>query len=310
MRKFILGIILFFACVLPANASTTTYNRLDVPNMGVNKKIEITSYNKDIIASTPLVDASEKIYDYADIFSEVEEANLYARVQSYIKESKMDMVILTTSLAYSDEQIENYSADFYDYNDFGLNLEHYSGILVVINMNSYNRFYNIYTFGNALLYYNNSRLENMLDSMYNYMLNGNYYMAANTFIQRSLELYEVGIPSTNKGAYINELGDIVYPFAFDWKLGLIVSSVVTLVFTLIFVRRNKMVKKATKALEYMDGKSYLCNIRNDKLINTRTTSYVRSSSSGGSYGGRSGGFSSSSRGSSGRSHGGGSGRHF
>lgn len=308
MRKFLLGLLIFFVGIVTANASTTTYNRLEVPNFGVNKKIEITVENRDIIISTPLVDVSEKVYDYAGIFSDAEEAQLYAAAQNYINKTKMDMVILTTELERSDLGIENYAADFYDYNDFGLNFENYSGILVVINMDLSNRYYHIITVGNALLYYNDSRIANLLDSMYNYMVNGDYYEATSAFINRSLELYQVGIPSENKQAYINKYGDIVYPFQPDIGLGIIVSSVVTIVLTLIFVRRNKMVKKATKAIEYMDGKSYLCNIRSDKLINTRTTTHVRSSSSGGGGGSR-GGFSSSSRGSSGRSHGGG-GRHF
>ena len=148
------------------------------------------------------------------------------------------------------------------YNDFGLNFENYSGILVIINMDLSNRYYHIITVGNALLYYNDSRIANLLDSMYNYMVNGDYYEATSAFINRSLELYQVGIPSENKQAYINKYGDIVYPFQPDIGLGIIVSSVVTIVLTLIFVRRNKMVKKATKAIEYMDGKSYLCNISN------------------------------------------------
>lgn len=306
MKKILLGLVLFFTAILTVNASTNKYNRETHPNLGVNKDIEITEYRKNIIKKTPYVNADEKVYDFADIFSESEEAKLYNEISNYIKQSKMDMVVLTTDLAYGDNEITDYAVNFYDYNDFGLDLEHYSGILLVVNMNSYNRFYNIYTFGNGIIYYNDMRLESMLDSMYNYAVNGYYYNMVSVFVKRSSDLYYEGIPSKNIGAYIDENGNIVYPFRFNYKLGLIIPSIVTLVFVLIFVRRNKMVKKATKAVEYMDGKSYICNLRDDRLIDSRTTSYVRSSSSSG--GGS--GFSSTSRGSSGRSFGGGRGRHF
>lgn len=59
----------------------------------------------------------------------------------------MDMVILTIDLPYDDEQIEDYAADFYDYNDFGIDFDLYSGIIIVRNINSFNRYFNIYTFG-------------------------------------------------------------------------------------------------------------------------------------------------------------------
>ena len=57
------------------------------------------------------------------------------------------MVILTIDEKLLDSEIEDYAADFYDYNDFGLNFPKYSGIILIINMNSFNRFFNIYTFG-------------------------------------------------------------------------------------------------------------------------------------------------------------------
>ena len=63
---------------------------------------------------------------------------------------------------------------------------------------------------------------------------------------------------------------------------------------LILVNKNKMIKRATKAAEYMDKKSVNYSVKNDRFITSRTTSYtVSSSSGGGSRGGSSGrGFSS------------------
>ena len=224
----------------------------------------------------------------------------------------MDMVVLVTDLPYSSAKLEEYAADFYDYNDFGLNLKNYSGILLHINMNTYNRMYNIYTFGDAMLYYNDYRLESMLDYMQNDMVARSFLSATTNFINNANYYYGQGIPEGNKNAYIDSsTGDIIYRFSPNFQGALIMSSIVTIILMLIFYGRNKMVKKATKATEYLDNNSFICNIRDDKFVSTRTTSYTRSSSSGSSYsGGGSRSRSSSSRGSSGRSHGGGSGRRF
>jgi uncharacterized protein len=73
---------------------------------------------------------------------------------------------------------------------------------------------------------------------------------------------------------------------------------------LILISKNKMVKKASVARDYIDNASIEYTNRSDQFINSHTTSYTVSSSSSG--GGRSG----SSFGSSGGGHGGGGGRHF
>ena len=67
-----------------------------------------------------------------------------------------------------------------------------------------------------------------------------------------------------------------------------------------------MVKKSTKADEYLITNSINFSIKEDKYTHSRTSSYRMSSSSGSS---RSGGGRSSSRGSSGRGHSRGGGRH-
>ena len=71
------------------------------------------------------------------------------------------------------------------------------------------------------------------------------------------------------------------------------------------VTKNKMVKKATEANDYVDKSNIVFNTRTDVMTGSFTTHYTIQHDSGGSGGG---GHSSHS-GSSGGGHGGGGGRH-
>ena len=53
----------------------------------------------------------------------------------------MEIIILIDDLPYtSDSENEDYASDFYDYNDFGLDLDkNYSGVLLFRNTYEYGR---------------------------------------------------------------------------------------------------------------------------------------------------------------------------
>ncbi len=304
MRKNLKYIVLLLTLVIGISnvkASTTTFDRTE-SDLGVNKKWTIDESNIDNVYATPRVDASEKIYDYADILTSAEEKQLYNSIGNYIVKTNMDMVILTVDLPYNDSEIENYTADFYDYNDFGIDFELYSGVIIVRNINSFNRFFNIYTFGNAQLYYPYERCEQILDYIYNDIYTENYLSGFNSFISYSNDFYTKGIPSYYSNYYVDNMGYLKKNYTIPWLLALIISSVITCIIMIILTSKNKMVKKASVAKEYLDSASVNYTNRNDEFISTHTTSYTVSSSSGGGGGG-------SHSGSSGGGHGGGGGRH-
>ncbi len=304
MKKKLKYFILLLSLIIGltnVKASTITFDRTE-DDLGVNKKWTIDESNIDNVKATPRVDASEKIYDYAEILSASEEDQLYNSIKNYIKTSNMDMVILTVELPYSDQQIEDYTADFYDYNDFGIDFDLYSGLIIVRNINSYNRYFNIYTFGNAQLYYPYERCENILDYIYNDIYTENYLSGFNSFISYSTQFYNDGIPSNYKNYYVNDMGYLTKRYTIPWFLAFIISGIVTCVIMIILISKNKMVKKASVAKEYLDSSSVNYTNRSDNFITSHTTSYTVSSSSGGGGGG-------SHSGSSGGGHGGGGGRH-
>lgn len=284
-------------------ASTTTYSRENASNYGVNKKWKITSNNKKNVLNTPLVDAKEKIYDFANILTDEEETLLKDKIDTYIEKTNMDLVLLTINQSYEDNiENENYAKDFYDYNDFGIDFDGYQGVIMIVNMYEYKRYYGVQIFGDAQLYYT-SRYDSILDSMYYDFKNGYYANGLSTFINKLNIYYAQGIPTEMESYYVDDMGYLKKKYMFPWAISLLVAGIGTTIIIGILVSKNKMIRKAVEARDYLKQDSVHYSVKQDILIGTHTTHYTISSSSGGSGGG--GGFSSSSGSSGGGSSGGG-----
>ncbi len=309
MKKLVKIIILTILLILPFSlkAEVTLKERNEANNYGVNKKWSITDSNIDNVKNTKYVDASEKIYDYSNVLTEEEKVELKSLIDDYITKTKMDMVILIDSLPYVlDSENEDYAVDFYDYNDFGIDFENYSGVILFRNTYETDPYFNVYMFGNAQLYYSYERSENMLDAIYPDLKNKNYMDGFSSFVDIYKNYYEQGIPSEYKNYYIDDMGYLKKKYNVPWLIALIASTFVTIITLTIMVNKNKMVKKDTRATGYLNNSSISYTKRTKNLISSHTTHYRRTESSSGGGGG--GGFSSSS-GSSGGGHSSGGGRH-
>ena len=308
-RIFTLISIFLLGITWNVYASTNTIDRNTLENLGVKKDIEVTDRNRSNVMNTPKVDASEKIYDFSDILTDDEEQELKKSIDEFIEKNQMDLVIVTTSFPYSyDKENEEYADDFYDYNDFGIGFQYNSGILLLRNTNPSDPYYHMSTTGNAQLYFSDARVNSVLDGIYNEIHAGNYYNAFYDFINRTDYYISQGYPETADNYYIDEQGTIhLKPatYSIPWAGCIAVSGIITLIIMIILIKKNKMVKKAHQAEEYLNKGSVKITNRKDIFLHSHTTSYTESDSS--SSGGGGGGHSSHS-GSSGVSHGGG-GRH-
>ena len=302
-------VLLTLICTINVYASTNTYDRNTLENYGVNKNVQNINSKLNSIMQTKKVDASEKIYDFSDILTDEEETLLKAKIDKFIEDNNMDMVIVTDNFAYSyDRKNEEYADDFYDYNDFGLDIEYYSGVLLLRNTYSLDPYYHMSTSGSAQLYLNDSRINSILDDIYNDIHAGNYYEGFSKWITYTDNYIKSGYPSTASNYYLDNTGNMhkVRPkYHAPWGIAFIAGVAVALTIVLIMVAKNKMVKKAQKASEYLDNNSINITKREDTFLRSHTTSYTVSSSSGGHHGGGGHSFHHSS---SGFSHGGG-GRH-
>ncbi len=300
-KKFLLIILLsFFLNTGLCNAEIKTFDRTESNNYGVNKKWTINSSNLPNVLKTPYVDADDKIYDFEDILTSNEENKLKDLIDEFEEETGFEFIILSDDVINYNELInETYATDFYDYNDFGLDDEYYSGVIFFRNNNE-NKYYGIWCFGDAQFYFpNEDRLNDVLDSIYGDMIRGNYYEAITYTLEELTYYHSIGIPNSMKYYELDEYGMLVKTFNPHFIIVSLISIVITAIYISILIGKNKMVSKASTAYDYLDKSSIVYTRKDDQFLHSRTTSYSISTSSGGGSGGV------SSRGSSGGGHSGG-----
>lgn len=244
-------------------------------------------------------DNTIKVYDYAQVLNADEEDKLKNEVNEYIDKYNMDMVLVTVK-HHEKSNTKEYAQDFYDYNGFGIG-DTNDGIIFVIDFTfGYTDIY-ISTTGEAILMYDDYRINNMLDNIANKKDNG-YFSMFQSFIKDSSSYASMGIPDSNSNFEINSNGDYVYKEEIPWPVVIVISLLIPTITLIILINKNKMVRKSVNANYYLKEGSLNIKSRNDRFVTTHTTSIRINDTS--SSGGRSGG-SSISRGSSGISHGGG-----
>ena len=300
MKKILTLILTILLTISPILALEDGSARQEIKNYGVNTRIKINESNLDNILRTPIVDTSKKIYDYGDILTTEEEESLYNEINSFIEKTKMDMVILTVDMLFNyDDENEEYATDFYDYNDFGIDFNNYSGVILIRNKNEETPYYGIYVIGDSQLYFDDDRVNITLDNMYSYMTTKDYFRGFEYFINDMNTYYDRGISLTNY--YIDEDGFLRQKYVMPVVPALLGGLIVSAITIIVMVKKNKMVKKATEANDYVDKSNIVFNTKTDVMTGSFTTHYTIQHDSGGSGGG---GHSSRS-GSSGRGHSGG-----
>ena len=159
---------------IPSSVTTKTVETQDrsaLKNLGVNKKWKITNKNRDNVLRTPYVNSEEKIYDFSNVIDDAEEQELLQKINDFTRKHNTELIIVTYRLPYtSDSMNEDFAADFYDYNDFGLEIKDYDGIVLFRNTYEIDPYYDMYTFGKAQLHFDQTRHDDILDSIYSDMI--------------------------------------------------------------------------------------------------------------------------------------------
>lgn len=259
--------------------------------------------NLDDILSTPCVDDMDKVYDFADLLTPDEENILYQKVIDYIDKTNYDLVLVTT-LDNPKTSAREYADDFFDYNYFGKN-ETYDGVVILIDLDTRELY--VSTSGYAIKMYNNIKIDNILDSGYEYITEEKYYDTFNSMIISLTKNYSTTYPDDNSDLVINEFGEAYYIKHIPYSLVIILAGIITLIVSLVlyFLTRLKITKADT--ISYL--KSHEIKQKEDNFVNSIVTHTIRSSSSSSGSSSSRGGGSSFHTSSSGRSHGGG-GRKF
>ena len=138
MKKIFLILISLFILIPTVDASTTTFTRTE-ENYLVPDGITVSDNNRQAVLKTPAVDATEKIYDFANLLTQIEEESLYNKVIEFINKTNYDAVIVTID-DNNKYDAANYADDFFDYNAFGIGSSR-DGLLFLIELATVNTRY-------------------------------------------------------------------------------------------------------------------------------------------------------------------------
>lgn len=261
MKRFIIFIFVFIFgfCVLDVYASDKYQVRTD-DDYGVPSYVLVTDSNREAVLSTPLVDSSEKIYDFAGKFSSSEEKRLYKLVSKYIDTYDMDMVIVTIN-DNPKESATAYGQDFYDYNAFGISYDH-DGILLLYDF-YYNRV-SIVTTGRANDMYQNRRIEELKKVISDNIKIG-YYESTVSFINKASSFSELGYPlkdgSEPKRKGIKLLKVLPWPGILSFSL------VTTIILIVLIIKNQKVVAGNNSYRRYLVKNKLKSEVVEDTFIN-------------------------------------------
>lgn len=286
--KIVLGLAISLVIIMFSNSyATSTYYSDEATYTDDSSTYNSNTNSQKAKANTPVVDATKKIYDYANLITKDEEEALYNKVQEFINKYDMDMAIVTinsnpksSSMAYAD--------DFYDYNNFGKGTNK-TGLLFLIDMQNRNMW--ISTTGDAINIYTDSRINTILDYTYDKISNEDYNGCAEQFIDKASYFANKGLTGGSKVVTVPKM----------ICNSLIFAGLVTIFFICIGLATHRKPKKKKEASNYITQPLKLSN-KLDTFLDKHVSKVKieTSSSSGGS---------STHSGSSGTSHGGG-GRSF
>lgn len=294
-KKLFLFIFLILSIfnITSVNASTKTFERTN-EDLRVPDYINVTEDNKSNILLTPSVDAKEKVYDFADLFDDNQEKELFKSINKYIEATNMDLAVVTIS--YNNKHNASvYSDDFYDYNDFGIGPNN-SGLLFLIDMDTREIYFT--TTGDAIAVYTDYRKNAILDKVFRYMSDERYYEGTNIFINAILSYSSIE-SSSDSNYTINNDGMLVKDNSF--LIGVFIFALIgTIVIILIMAYLNKTVHKANSSRSYLNNSTMRVNKVRDLFVGSHVSKVSLPSDSSSGIGG-----SSTHSGSSGISHGGG-----
>ncbi|MEI7884658.1 MAG: TPM domain-containing protein [Clostridia bacterium] len=220
------------------------------------------------------LDTKVKVYDYADLWTTVEENQLQQLATEFVNNEQMDIVVTSTNDS-KNLSAQAYANDFYDYSGFGIG-KYRAGLVLSVNMDL--REVYISTCGSAIPIYPDEKIQQMLDSITPALTSENYATAASNFIQQA------SLIAANYQNYSFYLINFLVPFV----LALLILG--------IMIAMSKRKVKIAETADYFVAGGLNLKLEEDLFLHKNTVSFKIPTNSGGSSG---------SIGSSGSSHGGG-----
>ena len=230
-------------------------------NLLVPDSVVVDDSNRDIILKTPAVDATKKIYDFADLLTDKEEYKLYLSLKKYIKETHLDAIVVTTD-DLLELSFDEYVNNFYFYNKFESN-----AVIFVISVADEKP--NLFMAGHgakAESIYTDPRINETLKYIYNDVKKADYYKAVDDYVNILLGFYNLD----REGDYrVNKNGNVVIAIPYI-EISIIACSL-TIIFIIISFIKLLSMNKLPSSFHYsdlLDSSSMSVKTEKDEIIDT------------------------------------------
>lgn len=275
------------------------------------------------------ISSDTKVYDYDKLFTEIEVSTLEENLKTLSEESEVDIIIITTSNLNGSSR-KTYLEDFYDSIKPGYEGQYGSTTLMLLNMDPNDRGVEIQGYKNAEYAINNQVIENIIDTIYNDLADGNYADAVLAYAEEISKYMTYSKENSsninttphnnynnnsNNNNYNNNYNnnfqnysssdDTISEFLKDPLIQFVASLIIAGI-SVAVMAFNAGGRKTTTSRTYLDSNKAFVPISQDNYIRTTTTKVKKPSDNNNNHGG---GSSGGGRSSGGHSHSGG-GRSF
>lgn len=263
IKLLIISIFVFFISI-SVSASTKTYTRTK-DKLLIPSKVKVTSANVDEILKTPAIASKEKIYDFANVYSEEEEKKLYDKVVEYMNLTDIDLAIVTTRDLNGIKDVEKYSYNFYKYNSFKE-----EGVILVIYINQYSFDLYMNVLGNDDSFkeiYTKKNINDSLAYISTFFVNNYYYTGTDKYIGLLKGYYKrAGGRSNRKVAKNTSISEKSIPLM---EIIILTITLTFVIIMLLYYRLKSNNKLGEKDIlnSKIDSTTLMVNLDKDEEIN-------------------------------------------
>lgn len=243
----------------------------------------------------PAFAGQQKVFDYADLLTSDEEAQLQQMAEAMVQDWDMDLAFLTT-FDTEGMPVREYGANFYIEQDLGVGSD-YDGVIFVVDMTS--REAQIVTSGKAIDIFTDYYLEKMWNNMQGDFADGYYFWGMETLVtdmnHYNAEYQKYLTDPDYVSEYAAEEEDVTL---FLMGVAFIFSLIVAAISVAVMKSKSKNVRPYSAGEAYLKQNGFYLSTDKDIFANTRTTMAPiprDNDSDKGSWGGGSSTFNSDGR---------------
>lgn len=268
--------------------------------MNVTKRLSAVLAAMIMVLCTPLfvfAAGQTELRDDADLFTSEEETLLQSDLDSFADRTGWVAIIYTNYEGKTEDDIKPFANRYYADN-YGKTT---AGVMLTIDMEG--RAIDFRTKGDAMYYFSDDRVDNLLDDVQYEMKESNYYAAAQSYISYINEYYDMGVAEgeSNENIDLQEKEDNKLLFVIKhYSIFIVGGSIIVAVIAVVLIKSRYKHNGKTGTYDLKKNSKTMLTDKQDIFL-TKHVSVTRIERDSGSSGG---GSSSSSSGGGGSSGGG------